>query len=130
MTSLRSFLLTPLCMVVDFTGAGRRCRFADNASAPLLKYQLFTFFTTSKGSYDVKMIREAISERQRRYLLFCYAFTGCDTVSSIAGHGKATLFDKFCACKDIDEHMDTMIRSGNAIFKYIYNAPGTTLGEI
>ena len=43
------FLLTPLCMVVDFTGAGRRCRFADNAGAPLLKYQPFTLFHHIKG---------------------------------------------------------------------------------
>ena len=101
----------------------------DNAGAPLLKYQPFTFFTTSKGSYDVKMIREALSKRQWHYLFFCHAFTGCDTVSSFAGHGINTLFDKFCA-GDIDEHIDTVIRSGTAIFKYIYNASGTTLGEI
>ena len=84
-------------MIVDFTGAGRRCRFADNAGAPLLKYQPSTLFTMSNGSYDVKMIQEALSERQRHYLLFCHAFTGCDTVSLIAGHGKSTLFEKFCA---------------------------------
>ena len=46
------------------------------------------FFTTSKGSYDVRRIQESLSERQRRYLLFCHAFTGCDTVSAIASHGK------------------------------------------
>ncbi|KAG0721570.1 hypothetical protein GWK47_000645 [Chionoecetes opilio] len=34
------------------------------------------FLTTSKGFYDVRRIREALSERQRRYLLFCHAFTG------------------------------------------------------
>ena len=38
------FLLTPFCMVVDFTDAGRRCRFADNVGAPLLKYQPSTCF--------------------------------------------------------------------------------------
>ncbi|KAK1893893.1 Chromosome-associated kinesin KIF4 [Dissostichus eleginoides] len=43
------------------------------------------FFTTSKGSYDVRRIRKAFSERERCYLLFCHAFTGCDTVSAIAG---------------------------------------------
>ncbi len=81
------------------------------------------FLTTSKGSYDVRRIQESLSERQRCYLLFCHAFTGCDTVSAIAGHGKTTLFDRFCA-GDIDEHMDifldvratkdAVIRSGNA----------------
>jgi len=97
------------------------------------------FFITSKGSYDVRDIREALSERQRRYLLFCHAFTGCDTASSIAGHGKTTLFDKLCA-GDIEEHVniflstqptkDAVIRGGIAILRHIYNAPGTTLGEI
>lgn len=97
------------------------------------------FLTTSKGSYDVRRIRESLSERQRRYLLFCHAFTGCDTVSAIGGHGKTTLFDRFCA-GDIDEHMDifldvqstkdAVIRGGIAIFQYIYHAPGTTLGAI
>lgn len=97
------------------------------------------FLTTSKGSYDVRRIREGLSERQRRYLLFCHAFTGCDTVSAIGGHGKTTLFDRFCA-GDIDEHMDifldvratkdAVIVAGIAIFQHIYHAPGTTLGAI
>ena len=97
------------------------------------------FFTASKGSYDIRSIREALSEKQRRYLLLCHAFTGCDTVSAISGHGKTSLFDKFCA-GEIDEHLDvfldlratrdTVIRSGIAIFQYIYHAPGTTLGAI
>ena len=50
---------------------------------------------TPKGSYDIRSIREALSEKQRRYLLLCHAFTGCDTVSAISGHGKTSLFDKF-----------------------------------
>ena len=89
------------------------------------------FLTTSKGSYNVRRIRESLCERQRRYLLFCHAFTGCDTVSAIGGHGKTTLFDRFCA-GDIDEHMDifldvqatkdVVIRGGIAIFQYIYHA--------
>ncbi len=48
--------------------------------------------------------RIPLYERQRCYLLFCHAFTGCDTVSAIGGHGKTTLFDRFCA-GDIDKHM-------------------------
>ena len=70
-------------------------------------------------------IQESPSERQRSYLLFCHAFIGCDTVTAIAGHGKTTLFDKFCA-GDVDEHMDNLldvhasrdvaIRTGISIF--------------
>ena len=46
------------------------------------------FTTTSKGSYDVRKIRDALCERKRRYLLFCHTFTGCDTVSAIAATAK------------------------------------------
>ena len=97
------------------------------------------FFTTSKGSYNVKRIQECLSENQRKYLLFCHAFTGCDTVSAIAGHGKATLYDKLCV-GDVNKHMDIfldvratkddVIRNGIAIFQYIYRALGTPLAEI
>lgn len=97
------------------------------------------FFTTSKGSYDVTKIKEALPERKRRYLLFCHAFSGCDTVSAIAGHGKTTLFNKLCA-GDIDQHMnifldtdsnkDAVISAGVAIFQYIYRAHGSRLGTI
>ena len=86
------------------------------------------FFTTSKGSYNVKRIQEALSENQRKYLLFCHAFPGCDTVSAIAGHGKATLYVRLCA-GDVIKHMyvflhvwatkDDIIRNGIAIFQYI-----------
>ena len=97
------------------------------------------FVTTSKGSYDVRKLREALSEKQKRYLLFSHAFTGCDTVSAIGGHGKTALFNRFCV-GDLDEHMDTfldiratkdeVIKHGVAIFQHIYNAPGTALGGI
>ena len=43
-----------------------------------------------------------LSERHRHYLVFCHAFTGCDTVSAIGG---TTLFDRFCA----GEHMDIFL---------------------
>lgn len=46
------------------------------------------FLTTLKGSYDVREVREALSERQRCCLLFCHVFTGCDMVSALWGHGK------------------------------------------
>ena len=97
------------------------------------------FFTTSKGSYDVRRVQESLSERQRPYLLFCQAFTGCDTVSAIASHGTTILFHRFCA-GDIDGQMDifldvlaskdVVIRIGISIFQYIYHASGTTLAAI
>jgi len=67
-----------------------------------------------------------MSERQRHYLLFCHTFTGCDTVSAIAGLGKTTLFDRLCTGyidKDMDIFLnaqasrDVVIRSGISIFQ-------------
>jgi len=88
------------------------------------------------GSYDIRRIQESLSEKQRCYLLFCHAFTGCDTVSAIASHGKTSLIDMFCA-GDIDEHMviflnvqaskDAVTRSSISIFQYV---PGTALAVI
>ena len=75
------------------SGAGRRCRHPDNAGTPCNPL----FLTTSKGSYNVRGIRETLSERQRHCLLFSRAFTGWDTVSAIGSHGKTNLLDKFCA---------------------------------
>ena len=103
----------------------------------LIHYSICTnhplFF--SKGSYNVKRIQKSLSKGQRCYLPFCHAFTGCDTVPTIAGHGKTTLFNRFCA-RDIDEHIDIFldvqankdaaIRSGISI----YHAPGTVLISI
>lgn len=97
------------------------------------------FLTTSKGSYGVRNIKESLSETQKRYLLFCHAFTGCDTVSAIARHGKTTLFDRFYEWDaaeyiniffDTEATKETVIHAGTALFKYIYHGRGTTLGEI
>ena len=49
-----------------------------------------------------------LTRRKRKYLLPCHAFTGCDTVSAIMGHGKTTLFDKLCT-GDVDEHLDVFM---------------------
>ena len=45
------YLFIPLSsyLVVVLTGAGRRCRFTDNAGAPLLKYQPSTLPKYVKG---------------------------------------------------------------------------------
>jgi len=64
--------------------------------------------TSSTGTYDTSEIQRGLSERQRRYLLFCYAFTGCDTDSAIGSYEKSTLFGRLCA-GDMDEHMNVFL---------------------
>ena len=77
-----------------------------------------------------------LTERQRRYLLFCHAFTDCDTVSAIASHGKSALFDKFCS-GNIDKYMDIFLDLQAARMQWLQivllflnlQCTGTTLGE-
>jgi len=73
------------------------------------------------------------TERQRRYLLFCHAFTGCDAISAIAGHGKSALFDKFYSGDIMDIFLDLQATKDEVVLLYL-NAftmhQVTTLGEI
>ena len=77
-------------------------------------------------SYDVNMIWEARSERQR---CFCHAFTDCDTVPLTAGHGKLPyltslvqeiLMSTWMTSLTGRTTKDTVIRSDITIFKYIH----------
>jgi len=97
------------------------------------------FFTTSKGSYDVRGILKSLSERQRCYLLFCYAFTGCGILFlPLPAMGKPFYLIRRLCAGDVDELMDifldaqasgdVVIRSGNLNFQPIYvPLPGTAL---
>ena len=44
--------------------------------------------TTSKGRYSIDEIIASLTDQQKRYLLMCHAFTGCDRVSPIYGYSK------------------------------------------
>ena len=57
----------------------------------------FITVTTSNGSYCIKEIVQSLTYEQRQYLLFCHAFTGCDTVSSFHGFSKEKLYERLCS---------------------------------
>lgn len=96
------------------------------------------FMTTSGGTYNIQHIHDRLSPLKLKYLLVCHAFTGCDTVSSIMGHGKSTLVDKLCG-GSMNRHLDVflssdstkdeIIKAGILLFQFTYNAPGVTLAQ-
>ena len=47
--------------------------------------------TTRNGSHSVSKIVNALDANIKRMLLLIHSFSGCDTVSSIHGFGKASL---------------------------------------
>lgn len=68
------------------------------------------FLTTAKEtSYDVGKIREALSERYRKYLIFLHSFSGCDEVSAIFGFSKPTLLSKLCKTDEAERAMDVLM---------------------
>ena len=97
------------------------------------------FVTTSTGNYHVQEIQRSLTHTQRENITICYAFTGCDTVSSIFGHGKYTLFKKLCETSTMYRHLnvfnsptstnDEIINTGVAIFQFIYNAHDVDLSQ-
>ena len=96
-------------------------------------------FTTTKGSFSVQSVVEQLSLRQKRYLLFCHSFSGCDTVSSIFGFSKEKIYEKLC-CGEVDALIETFYdihstsqqirNAGIELFQYIYNAHGTPLSTL
>ena len=52
---------------------------------------------TSKGHYSVHEIVNNLTPDEKLWLLFCYSFSGCDTVSSIFGVSKEKFYQKICS---------------------------------
>ena len=92
--------------------------------------------STSNGRFCVKDLVDQLSERQRNALLFSHAFSGCDTVSSIHGFSKATLFELLCS-ESLSVHVDVFYNenssikeiedAGIQIFQSVYKSPRTPL---
>ena len=96
--------------------------------------------TTSKGRYSIDEIIASLTDQQKRYLLMCHAFTGCDTVSSIYGYSKGKLFETLTSSDLLNDQLDVFYnedstqeeiqRAGIEIFQYIYKSHGTPLSKI
>ena len=86
--ALERFISLDSFYLVGFSNACRRDRRIGDAVYHCSESHNPLFVTTSNGSYDVRRIQKSFFERQRKYLPFCHAFTGCDAVSAITGHGK------------------------------------------
>ena len=67
------------------------------------------FVTTSNGTYHMQEIQMRLIHTQREYITICHTFTGCDTVSSIFGHGKYILFKKVCETPSMYDCIDTLM---------------------
>ena len=100
------------------------------------------YFDCKKGCFNINDIAEALPARQKKYLLVCHAFTGCDTTSGLSGHGKAKLLEVLCS-GEVDDALDVFSNpnatkpeiqtSGEALFKHIHHGSESgdgTLAEL
>ena len=92
--------------------------------------------TTAKASYDVNDIIKSLSDEKRQSLLFCHSFSGCDTVSSILGFSKESVFEKL-SNNEVRNHVyvfynkestvDEIKHAGISMFQYLYKDYDTPL---
>ena len=91
------------------------------------------YFTTNKGTYDVKKLYTKLSDNEKSRLLFLHAFTGCDTVSGIYRHTKVTLMRTLCVMDEdleldyvfeelmsLDNLQENIVEAGIFLFQSIY----------
>ena len=95
--------------------------------------------TTSAGSYCIKEIVQSLTYEQKKYLLFCHSFTGCDTVSSFRGFSKEKLYARLCSGNlsplidvfyDANSSKDNISEAGVEIIQFIYKSWGTQLSSL
>ena len=72
-------------------------------------------FISQNQSYDVKVIQNSMCATENARLLFIYEFTGCDTVSSIYGHGKVALFNKLGTSEVLQSIFDVLLNEQSDI---------------
>ena len=95
--------------------------------------------TTLTGSYCVKEIVQSLTYEQRKYLLFCHSFTGCDTVSSFHWFSKEKLYAKLFSGNlgplidvfyNASSSNDNISEAGVEIIQFIYKSRGTPLSTL
>ena len=52
-------------------------------------------------SYNIHNILNSTEKEYLEHLLFCYAFTGCDTTVQMHNFGKKSIFSKLKVSKDL-----------------------------
>ena len=70
-------------------------------------------------SYNINDIIRSTKKEHLKHLLFCPAFTGCDTTSQIHIFGKKSIFGKFKMSKDL--HLSEQFYQASAIVNEIGN---------
>ena len=62
----------------------------------------------AKKHWCINDVTASIEPVVRKYLLFLHAWNGCDTTSSVYGHGQASLLKKTKSSKDLQKFATTI----------------------
>ena len=71
-------------------------------------------------SYNINDIIRSTKKEYLEHLLFCHAFTGCNTTSQIHNFGKKSIFSKLKMSKDL--HLSEQFYQASATVNEIGNA--------
>ena len=72
-------------------------------------------------SYNINYITRSTKKECLEHLLFCHAFTGCDTTSQIHNFGKKSIFSKLKMSNDL-QHLSEQFYQASATINEIGNA--------
>ena len=72
-------------------------------------------------SYNINDIISSAKKEYLEHLLFCHAFTGCDTTSQIQDFGKKSIFSKLIMSKYL-QHLSEQFYQASATVNEIGNA--------
>ena len=105
--------------------------YTNNKNETYLKNMTIQSNKDERVNYNINDIISSTKKEYLEHLLFCHAFTGCDTTSQIHNFRKKSIFSKFKMLKDIQhlseqfyEASTTVNEIGNAsirVFKLLYS---------
>ena len=74
---------------------------SNNKNEIYLKNMTIQSNKDERVSYNINDIIRSTKKEYLQHLLFCHAFTGCDTISQIDNFGKKSIFSKLKMSKDL-----------------------------
>ena len=94
---------------------------SNNKNEIYLKNMTIQSNKDERVSYNINDIIRSTKKEYLEHLLFCHAFTGCDTTSQIHNFGKKSIFSKLKMSKDL-QHLSEQFYQASATVNEIGNA--------
>ena len=93
--------------------------YSSNKSEIYLKNMTVQSNKDERVSYNINDIITSAKKEYLQHLLFCHAFTGCDTTSQIFNFGKKSIFNKLRVSKDM-QHLSELMQQSMKLVMQVF----------